>query len=494
MATTIQTRPLIPSLHVTPRGAVVACVAGIVLLCAAASMPGSPLQSTPGAGSPGLIVAAIAGVAAALGGFLLVVREAWSGRLSVRMAVWLAVFAHVAVLGLPLLYSRDVYSYALFGRMVSVHHLNPYVARPVDVTTDPFFALAGPGWIHTTSVYGPGFTWISVLFARAFDSATGTVVAYRALAATASIATVLLVAYTARRLRPASAAFAVVMVGVNPAVVFLTVGSGHNDALVALSIAAAFAMVLAGRPLLATAALAIGLCVKMPPAVPLVILVSADVAGREAGRRLQRLGAHAGIVAAIGLVTSWAFLQRHDPTLGMRQLANHAGGIAPLNWVRAALAAVGGEAMNNLMRVASLGLVVLTVGTIAWVTARRARVGDLTPAGMGAAWAWALLGFQLLILAFLPWYVIWVLPLVWLLPRPARRLVIAVSVLQVCSIVVVDPTIYPLAETRDVLIAVGVLAPVILLLAVALARQLVRRLREGIPLETGPVVAPSVPG
>ena len=64
----------------------------------------------------------------------------------------------------------------------------------------------------------------------------GTVVAYRVLAGTASMATVLLVAHTARRLRPGSAAFAVVMVGVNPAVVFLTVGSGHNDALVALSI------------------------------------------------------------------------------------------------------------------------------------------------------------------------------------------------------------------------------------------------------------------
>lgn len=493
MASTIETRPLLPALHVTPRGAVAACVAGIALLCAAASMPGSPLQSTPGAGSPELIVAALVGVIAALGGFLLVVREAWAGRLALRTAVWLALFAHVAVLGLPLLYSRDVYSYALFGRMVSIYHLNPYVARPIDVRADPFFTLAGAGWVHTTSVYGPAFTWISALFAGAFRSAAGTVVAYRVLAGTASMATVLLVAHTARRLRPGSAAFAVVMVGVNPAVVFLTVGSGHNDALVALSIAAAFAMVLGGRPLIATALLAVGVCVKVPPAVPLLILVTADVAGREAGRRLRRLGAHLAVVTSIGLVASAAFLQRHDPTLGTKQLANHVGGIAPLNWIRSVLAAVGarfgpvtGEAMNTVMRVASLGLVIATVGAIAWVTARRARADALTPAGMGAAWAWGLLAFQLLVLAFLPWYVIWVLPLVWLLPRPARRMVIAVSVLQVCSIVVVDPAIYPLAETRDVLIAVGVLAPLVLLLAVAPARQLVRRLREDIPLETGP--------
>jgi hypothetical protein len=493
MASTIEIRGALPALHVTPRGAVAACVAGIALLCAAASMPGSPLQSTPGAGSPELIVAALAGIVAALGGFLLVVREAWAGRLSTRTALWLALFAHLAVLGLPLLYSRDVYSYALFGRMVSVYHLNPYVARPIDVSGDPFFALAGPGWVHTTSVYGPAFTWISALFARAFSSASDTVMAYRVLAGTASMATVLLVAHSARRLRPGSAAFAVIMVGVNPAVVFLTVGSGHNDALVALSIAAAFAMVLAGRPLLATAVLAVGVCVKVPPAVPLVILVAADVASLETGRRLRRLGAHLAVVASIALVSSAAFLQRHDPTLGTRQLANHVGGIAPLNWIRSLLSAAGthfgpitGEAMNTVMRMASLGLVIATVASIAWVTARRARAGELTPAAMGAAWAWGLLAFQLLVLAFLPWYVIWVLPLVWLLPRPARRMVIAVSVLQVCSIVVVDPAIYPLAETRDVLIAVGVLAPLVLLLAIAPGRQLVRRLRQGIPLETGP--------
>ena len=473
-----------------PRVAVAVCLGGSALLGAAAALPGSSLQATPGAGRPILIAVAAAGVVAALVGFLLVLRAAWAGRLSLRTALWLAVAAHVTVLFLPLLYSRDVYSYTLYGRMLAIHHLNPYVARPVDVGTDPFFALAGSGWTHTTSVYGPAFTWISAALARAIRSGTGAVLAYRVLAEIASMATVLLVARSARALRPERAAFAVAVLGVNPAVVFLVVASGHNDALVALSIAAAFAAVVAKRPLLATAALTAGLLVKAPPAVPLLILVVADVAALDPGRRLRRFGAHAGVVCLMAVAASFAFLQRQDPTLGQRQLANHAGGIAPLNWVRAFLHAVGersgaatGAATDTLVRIVSFGCLVAVIGAIVWVTARRARAGELGVMGLGAAWAWGLLSFQLLVLAFLPWYLVWVLPLAWLLPPAARRLVVQIGVLQVCSLLVVDPGVYPLAEVRDVLIAVSVLAPIVLFLSVRPARELVSRLRRGIPLE-----------
>ncbi len=473
-----------------PRGAVVACLGGMVLLAIAASVPGSPLQATPGPGRPILVAVVATGVAAALVGFLLVLREAWAGRLSLRTALWLAAAAHVTVLFLPLLYSRDVYSYALYGRMLSIYHLDPYVARPIDVGADRFFALAGPDWTHTASVYGPAFTWISAALARAFVSAKGAVMSYRALAEAASLGTVLLVAHSARVLRPERAAFAVAVLGVNPAVVFLVVASGHNDALVALSIAAAFAAVASGRPLLATAALTAGLLVKAPPAAPLLILVVADVAALDPGRRLRRFGAHAGLACLMIAGASFAFVQRQDPTLGLRQLANHAGGIAPLNWVRALFEAVGersglaaSTATIALVRIVSMGCLAVVIGGIVWVTARRARAGDMGAIALGAAWAWALLAFQLLVLAFLPWYLVWVLPLAWLLPREARRLVVQVGVLQVCSLLVVDPAVYPLAEVRDVQIALSVLAPVVLILAVRPARELAKRLSRGIPLE-----------
>jgi hypothetical protein len=47
---------------------------------------------------------------------------------------------------------------------------------------------------------------------------------------------------TAERVRPGRVAFAAAAYGLNPVVLFLAVGSGHNDVLVALSIIGAVAL------------------------------------------------------------------------------------------------------------------------------------------------------------------------------------------------------------------------------------------------------------
>jgi len=50
--------------------------------------------------------------------FIFGLREAWNGRLSARKVLWFAVaFQLVMVVLVPLLLSRDVYSYALYGRI-----------------------------------------------------------------------------------------------------------------------------------------------------------------------------------------------------------------------------------------------------------------------------------------------------------------------------------------------------------------------------------------
>src|SRR5690349_5083486 len=76
-----------------------------------------------------MIVGLIAVVAAAIG-FILILREAWHQRVSVRMIVLLAIAFHVIVLTLPLLFSRDVYSYAYYGRIWNSYGANPYVTTP----------------------------------------------------------------------------------------------------------------------------------------------------------------------------------------------------------------------------------------------------------------------------------------------------------------------------------------------------------------------------
>src|SRR5438034_6691825 len=78
-----------------------------------------------------MLVGLLATVSAAIG-FVVLIRECWVGRIPVRTVVILVLAFHAIVLMLPLLFSRDVYSYAFYGRIVSTYRANPYGATPSD--------------------------------------------------------------------------------------------------------------------------------------------------------------------------------------------------------------------------------------------------------------------------------------------------------------------------------------------------------------------------
>src|SRR3954471_3178706 len=99
----------------------------------------------------GLMLVGLVAVVAAAVGFILILREAWHRRVSVRMVVLLAVVFHVVVLTLPLLFSRDVYSYAYYGRIWNSYGGNPYVLTPSDFPNNALWNLTWPGWRATPS-------------------------------------------------------------------------------------------------------------------------------------------------------------------------------------------------------------------------------------------------------------------------------------------------------------------------------------------------------
>ncbi|MGA9161307.1 MAG: glycosyltransferase 87 family protein, partial [Actinomycetota bacterium] len=272
-----------------PRVALVASVASFVLVALVAATPGSPftpvLPSGPGGpvrwvaelvgldalhGSA-LAAAGVVAVSLAAVAFVLVVRECRRRTISARTVIWLAVGYHVALLFLPLLFSRDVYSYAYYGRIASTYHANPYVATPADYPSDVLATFVGPKWVDTPAVYGALWTQLSALVTRVAEDVNAIVATFRVIAIGASLATVFVVGGLVRRVRPEREAFAVALVGLNPVVLFQSVASGHNDLLVALAVAAALALVFSGRELWATAALALGTIVKVTAAVPLLL-------------------------------------------------------------------------------------------------------------------------------------------------------------------------------------------------------------------------------
>lgn len=466
-----------------------------------ASVPGSPYQPVlaPGAGPSGpfralagavgldalrgnvLVAAGVVAILLAAGGFLLLLRESWRGNISLRTIVLLAVVYHAVVLLLPLLFSRDVYSYAIQGRIAAVHGANPYVTTPAAFPGDPLYSLVGPKWLDTPSVYGPGFTLLAAGLAREIDDVPGLVVAFRVLAAAASLVTLALVVGVVRRERPERAAFAAALFGLNPVVLFQSVGSGHNDLLVALAVAGAFALVARGRTVAAAAALMLGALVKATAVLPLVLLVVWAVARAPVRERRRTLALHAGTVAAIGLAVAAPFLQTKDPTLGMLELAKHEGWLAPSRFVGRALGGLAGWLGGNgaetivagLVRIGFAATLVGVLALIARGVARRPYDPPVT------AWGWSLVLLMLLGPVLLPWYVTWALPVAWLLPRVPRLCLVVTGVALSVSQFTAELSRFPAAYDANVLFGHYVLAPLLFGLLLWAVRDLRRRLRHG---------------
>jgi alpha-1,6-mannosyltransferase len=115
-------------------------------------------------------------VIAVYGGMIILVRV-WLGLLRhlgahqgvpVKKIVLVMVIWALPLLLAPPLFSRDVYSYAGQGEMVS-HHIDPYVYGTGVLGSTPFSTMPDSVWTNTPSPYGPTFLSID----GALDKASG---------------------------------------------------------------------------------------------------------------------------------------------------------------------------------------------------------------------------------------------------------------------------------------------------------------------------------
>lgn len=433
-------------------------------------------------------VAAVVGavlLAASAVAFVIAARAAWRGDLSVSRVVWVGLALHALAVVLPLFLSRDVYSYAYYGRMVSRYGVNPYLFTPGEFLSDPFYLYVSHFWIDSPSVYGPAFSSLAGWLTGLVATVPATVDAFKLVAAVASVGTMLAVVAAARRVRPERAAFAGLLIGWNPVIVFHNVAGGHNDALVGLAVAGAALLVLTRRDVLATGVLVLGCLVKATAVLPLVMLVVGSVASRPRGRRLLGLGAHAAIGAAVALPFVVRFFSLEDPTMGQLELATRQGWLAPSRFLvvtlRGAARAVAGETAGELTSALIRLAFPVLLATVLFAIGRhlvrdRARIGpELIVASMG----WATLFGLMMAPILLPWYAAWMIPLAWLLPKPARNGAIFISVALVLTELMSEPTRSPRVWEVMVIWLHWVATPIVLAVLVRLLLELRARLRMG---------------
>jgi hypothetical protein len=433
------------------RGALAVLVAGYLLIAVAACVPDSPLTPPlpPGVGVPsaparvarwlgldhldrfGLTVFVLCVLAALIAAFALLAVEAWRAKVSLRAVAVAGAISLALVVVAPVLISRDVYSYAAYGRIVALHGSNPYVVPPTTFPSDAFTPVVSPAWRDTRSVYGPAFTLLS---AAITGSSTGsTLLAFKVVTAAAVAGAAWFAAMACARWgRPDRSPFAAALVVLSPVMVVHTVGGAHNDTLVALALAAA-AWLAAGwepvqpdggdplgqtrsalgpRGLAIAGVLTAAVLVKIIAALPLFVF--GWFAFKASASRRQWVRTATDLVVVVAGLTFVLVLPfgPHGLTAVANLASREGGASGPRMVARGARAlgdAVGGAATADAFAAVAYALFLGLFLFLLWRILRRAEGQEAQ--ALPETWAAALLAFALTAPYLLPWYAAWFLPL-----------------------------------------------------------------------------------
>jgi alpha-1,6-mannosyltransferase len=266
----------------------------VLSVCLGASLPSSPFKlemsgtwffGEPGATSMAQGVLLLPGMVAVYGGMILFARV-WYGlvqalryrpgapirALAGMMALWIVPLLMVAPL-----FSRDVFSYAAQGEMMS-HHINPYDYGPGTIGSGQFVGPVDHLWINTPAPYGPLFLMVDGWFASlSGHNAMVTVLFLRFL----SVIGVALIAYCIPKLaraygRDPGAAF--VLAVLNPLTLLALIGGVHNDAIMVGLLVAGITAAKCRHPVVGIILCTLAAAIKVPAAMG-IIYVAWDWAG-----------------------------------------------------------------------------------------------------------------------------------------------------------------------------------------------------------------------
>jgi hypothetical protein len=417
----------------------------IVSVCVGASLPGSPFKlemagtwffGEPSVTNPAQTALLLPGVVAVYGGMLLLVRV-WFGlvqalrhrpgapikALAGMLALWV-----VPLLLMAPLFSRDVFSYAAQGEMMS-HHINPYLYGPGTIGSNQYVNPVDPLWGNTPAPYGPLFLMVDGWFASlSRHNAIVTVVLLRLL----SVAGVALIAYCLPKLakaygRDPGAAF--VLAVLNPLTMLALVGGAHNDAIMIGLLVAGITAAKSRHPLWGVVLCTMAAAIKVPAALGLVY-IAWDWSGpglpwRPRLRPVVNAAAVAlAVMAALTVISGlgWGWIANLGTPGTVRSWMAPATAIGML--LNGGLHAVGiNSGLGGVLTVTRfLGL--LGAAAIAWSCLRNyARMGLLRALGV------SLLAFVILGPVVQPWYLTWgIIFLAPVLTGRVRTVVLAISI------------------------------------------------------------------
>ncbi|MHB1787140.1 MAG: polyprenol phosphomannose-dependent alpha 1,6 mannosyltransferase MptB [Acidimicrobiales bacterium] len=406
--------------------------------------PGAWFFGIPGpTGQPthGSIVA----VLSVYGGMLLLLKSWWTLAQTVRrhpgfkLAHLAGVFALwvLPLLFIPPLFSRDVYSYAAQGEMVS-RGISPYHFGPDTLGSNPYVNSVDPLWGNSPAPYGPLFLGLAGLLATVTaHKVLATVVGLRLLA----LFGVGLVAYflpkLARHLgRDPAEAF--VLAVLNPVTLLHLIAGAHNDALMVGLMVAGLTVAKRGRPVAGIVLCTLAAAVKAPAALAVVYIgwewMGEDIPWRERVRPVATsLLIATGVMAFLSRVSGlgWGWISALSTPGTVRNLISPftALGVFVGNLVHGLGLGISPAALLALSRAGGLALAVVVCVALLW---NSHKLGSIR----------ALAASLLVIVVFSPviwsWYLAW--GIILLVPVATGRLYLLVIGLSFAACYVGLPT------------------------------------------------------
>ena len=219
------------------------------------------------------------GLVAVYGGMVLML-QAWIALIRIArrhrglpLRSFVAVFAAwpAPLLVVAPLFSRDSYSYAAQGEMMS-RGISPYLFGPAVLGVNAFSGLVDKLWADVTSPYGPLFLWMAAVNATVVrHDELLAVVGFRLLALVGVVMIGIFVPRLARSYgRDPSVAF--VLAVLNPLVLLHLIAGAHNDALMLGFLLAGLWFAREGRPVVGVLLCTIGAMIKIPAFVGVVYI------------------------------------------------------------------------------------------------------------------------------------------------------------------------------------------------------------------------------
>jgi hypothetical protein len=408
-------------------------------------------------------------VASTIGCGAVTVLERRAPRLGVRpIAVAIAIVFAVAVT-VPPRTSNDLWSYTMYGRIVTAHHASPYATVPADFPSDPFLPRVSSLWRHRGSVFGP--VWVGVESLDTSLSGAAPLPNRLFFQLGAALAAVAALGIVWRRTR---SPVALAWLGLHPVFGAVAVNGGHNDLYVGLAILIAAILCEKRRGWSAGFVLGVAALVKLT-----ALLGLAGVLIWAWRRRDRRLAWTASVATAVTLIVG--YLPFADDAAHVLSNADRTVTPASLwNWPADVMLGhnAGRDFAHPLAPNTTLEtlfyLSLALVAALALVTGWRAARGRSPAPVLGATTASYVFGAEYA----LPWYATWAMPvladgapspLAWILWVQAAVMLAALKL-------PIRPTGTPLDTSARVVVTY--LAPLVLLVAFVVAGTVLAHPRD----------------